>query len=95
MWVIEPDGPWGEECNDEPWPGPPGPFSFGGSGLFRGSTNAGVELLGVLWCEELGELVLPEGVRLVPCAGDAAPEPEVLSFLEPLLESLFLESCSC
>ena len=55
----------------------------------------GVELLGVLWLDELGELILPEGVKLVPCAGDAVPELEVLSFLEDLLESLFLESCSC
>lgn len=55
----------------------------------------GVELLGVLWLEELGELVLPEGFRLVLCAGEAVPELEFLSFLEDLLESLFLESCSC
>ena len=61
----------------------------------RESTKAGVELLGVLWLEELGELVLPEGVRLGPPAGEAVPEFEDLSFFEVLLESLLLESCSC
>ena len=63
--------------------------------MLRESTKVGVELFGVLWFEELGEFVLPEGVKLVPCAGDMVPEPEDLSFLEDLLESLFLDSCSC
>ena len=60
--------------------------------MFRESTKADVELLGVLWFEELGELVLPDGVKLVFCAGEAVPEVEFLSFLDDLL---FLESCSC
>ena len=49
----------------------------------------------MLWFEELGELVFPDGVKLVFCAGEAPPEFEPLSFFDDLLESLFLESCSC
>lgn len=45
-------------CTEWPvlgWPDEPGPFSFGGRGLFLKSFNVVVEEVGVLWLELAGD----------------------------------------
>lgn len=63
--------------------------------MFLESTKAEVEDVGVPCAEELGELVLPEGVAPVFWAGDAEPVLESFLLFELLLGSLLRDSCSC
>jgi len=55
--------------------------------LLRASASAVCEEDGVFWAELEGELE-------APCEGDEVPEVESF-FLDDLLPSLALESCSC
>lgn len=72
-----------------------GPFSPGGSGLFRMSFTAVVDEEGVAWLDELGECELPVELILAFCDGDAVPELDSFVFFEALFESFARESCSC
>jgi hypothetical protein len=73
------------------WPGCNGPLPPGASAagwiLLRASASAVCDEVGVAEAE-------PEGELEAPVEGDAVPEVESF-FLDDLLPSLALESCSC